>query len=146
MPLARAVAENGTSDPAIQTLLVVEDEVLIRSTVAEFLREAGYRVFEAVDVAEAKAVLSTGTSIDLVFSDVTMPGGENGFALADWIRQHHPHVLVLLASGFADTAKKGSTRSADVPLLPKPYAVDLLLERIRRLLGQAQSGGSSGSR
>lgn len=144
MPLARAVAETGSPDPPVQTILVVEDEVLIRSTVAEFLREAGYRVSEAMNVAEAKVVLSAGTAIDLVFSDVTMPG-ENGFALAGWIRQHHPHVLVLLTSGFADVARAGRGRFADIPLLPKPYLPDRVLEQIRKLLGQAESGGSSGA-
>lgn len=144
MSLARAVAESGSSDPPIQTILVVEDEVLIRSTVAEFLRDTGYRVFEAVDVAEAKVVLSAGTPVDLVFSDVKMPGSENGFELAGWIRQHYAHIVVLLTSGFADLGRADAARFTDIPLLPKPYVLDRVLEQIRKLLGQAQSGGSSG--
>ena len=137
-----AAAANGTPDPPTRTILVVEDEVLIRCTVAEFLRDAGYRVFEAVNAAEAKAILSAGASVDLVFSDVTMPGDENGFALAGWIRQNYPHVLVLLTSGFADLANNSGTYPTDIPLLPKPYAVDRVLDQVSRLLGRAQSGGS----
>ena len=143
--MAMAAAANGTPNPPVQTILVVEDEVLIRSTVAEFLREAGYRVLEAVNAAEAKVIVSAGTSVDLVFSDVTMPGDENGFGLADWLRQHYAHILVLLTSGFADPAANSGARVADIPLLPKPYAVDRVLEQIGKLLGRAQSGGCAGA-
>jgi CheY-like chemotaxis protein len=74
--------ETRSSDQSIQTILVVEDEVLIRLPLAEYLRDCGYSVFEASNVAEAKAVLDADTPVDLVFSDVNMPGNENGFALA----------------------------------------------------------------
>jgi CheY-like chemotaxis protein len=90
MSPASAAPEIGSGDESIQTILVVEDEVLIRLPLAEYLRECGYRVFEASNVAEAKAVLDADTPVDLVFSDVNMPGNENGFALAVWIRQRHP--------------------------------------------------------
>jgi DNA-binding NtrC family response regulator len=65
----------------------------------------GYRVFEGSNVAEAKAVLHADTPIDLVFSDVNMPGNPNGFALAVWIRQRHPNTKVLLTSGIAHAAE-----------------------------------------
>jgi DNA-binding NtrC family response regulator len=80
---------------------VVEDEVLIRLPLAEYLRDCGYRVFEASNVAEAKAVLDADTPVDLVFSDVNMPGNGNGFALAVWIRERHPDTKVLLTSGVS---------------------------------------------
>ena len=90
MSPANAAPEIGSSDESIQTILVVEDEVLIRLPLAEYLRDCGYRVFEASNVAEAKAVLDADTPVDLVFSDVNMPGNENGFALAVWIRHDLP--------------------------------------------------------
>jgi CheY-like chemotaxis protein len=82
MPSAKAISVTGSADEPIHTILVVEDEVLIRLPLAEYLRDCGYRVFEASNVAEAKAVLDADTPVDLVFSDVNMPGNENGFALA----------------------------------------------------------------
>ena len=64
--------------------------MLIRLPLAEYLRDCGYRVFEASNAAEAKAVVDADTPVDLVFSDVNMPGNENGFALAVWIRHDLP--------------------------------------------------------
>lgn len=88
----------------IRTILVVEDEILVRMPLAEYLRDCGYRVFEAASVAEAKAVLDADTPVDLVFSDVNLVGAENGFALASWVHQHHPATKVLLTSGVANCA------------------------------------------
>lgn len=141
MPLVRASPDNGASDPAANTILVVEDEVLIRATLAEFLRESGYRVFETVDVAEAKAVLNAGTPVDLVFSDVIMPGEENGYALARWVREHYPQMPVLLTSGFADPKDKRDL-PADIPVLHKPYVLDAVLQQIQLLLRPARAGRS----
>jgi DNA-binding response OmpR family regulator len=118
---------------------VVEDEVLIRLSLAEYLRECGYRVFEAVSVAEARAVLDADTPVDLVFSDVNLPGTENGFALATWIRQHHPDTKVLLTSGVANAAGKASDLCMDGPMLAKPYEHEGVLRRIQALLRQARS-------
>jgi CheY-like chemotaxis protein len=119
------------ADKDVRTILVAEDEELIRLLATEYFRDCGYRVFEAGNVAEAKAVLSTNMSVDLVFSDVNMPGDEDGFALAKWIRQHHPDTKVLLTSGFPQTSEK--TRDLDEPLMPKPYAYTSVLQRIQNL-------------
>jgi CheY-like chemotaxis protein len=129
-----ATSETGPSEESIQTILVVEDEVLIRLPLAEYLRDCGYRVFEASSVAEAKAVLNADTSVDLVFSDVNMPGNENGFALATWIRQRHPDTKVLLTSGIANATRKAEDLCEDGPLLAKPYSHDLVVQRIQSLL------------
>src|SRR5437868_148098 len=136
MPLARAFPSNGSSGFSTHTILLVEDEVLIRITLADFLRDSGYRVLEAADVAEAKAMLNAGTPVDLVFSDVSMPGEENGFALAKWLRAHHPRIVVLLTSGFADRA---GDRPADISVLDKPYTYDVVLQEIQRLFRNAES-------
>src|SRR5882724_3265093 len=83
----------------IATILVVENEVLIRLAVAEYLRECGFRIVEAVNAAEAIRVLQMKhTLIDLVFSDLTMPGKLDGFGLAKWVRRHRPELQVLLVS------------------------------------------------
>jgi CheY-like chemotaxis protein len=131
-----AAQETGSTDEPIQTILVVEDEVLIRLPLAEYLRECGYRVFEASSVNEAKAVLDADTPVDLVFSDVNMPRNENGFVLAIWIRQHHPNTAIMLTSGIANAAEKAGDLCTDGPLLTKPYTHDVVLQRIQNLLRQ----------
>lgn len=141
MPLPRARPENGSSDRPQRTILIVEDVAVIRATLAEFLRDADYRVLEAVNAAEAKAVLDSGTPVDLVFSDVRMPGEESGVDLALWTRQQHPGAAVLLVSGFADTAG-GRALPADIPVLRKPYILGTVLQRIRLLLREVGSGTS----
>ena len=138
MSPANAAPKIGSSDESIQTILVVEDEVLIRLPLAEYLRDCGYRVFEASNVAEAKAVLDADTPVDLVFSDVNMPGNENGFALAVWIRQRHPDTKVILTSGIANAAEKAESLCEDGPLLTKPYSYNVVLQRIQSLLRQAK--------
>jgi DNA-binding response OmpR family regulator len=138
MSPANAAPEIGSHDESIETILVVEDEVLIRLPLAEYLRDCGYRVFEASNVAEAKAVLDADTPVDLVFSDVNMPGNENGFALAVWIRQLHPNTKVILTSGIANATEKAEGLCEDGPLLAKPYSQDVVLQRIQSLLRQAK--------
>ena len=114
------------------TILVVEDETMIRMFVAEFLLDHGHTVFEAGNVAEAKAVLAN-TPVDLVFSDINMPGSENGFALEKWVRRHYPDTKVLLTSGYphgpADTA------GLLEPMILKPFHCPALLSRIEAVLG-----------
>jgi CheY-like chemotaxis protein len=115
-----------------QTILVVEDEGAIRICVAEYLQECGYRVFEAGNVAEAKVVLNSEAPVDLVFSDVNMPGGESGFDLEKWLRRYRPQTKVILTSGAPHTVEK--TKYLDEPLMPKPYGYALMLRRIQSLL------------
>jgi CheY-like chemotaxis protein len=100
--------------------------------VAEYLQDSGYCVLEASDVAEAKAALSADISVDVVFSDVNMPGAEDGFVLANWIHQHRPDTKVLLTSGFPHGNEK--TRELCEPLLAKPYSPLSMLRRIQSLL------------
>ncbi|HEX2224313.1 MAG TPA: response regulator, partial [Thermoanaerobaculia bacterium] len=92
------------------TVLVVEDEVLIRLAVAQYLRDCGWVVLEAGDAEEALTILQAAdVRVDLVFTDVQMPRALDGFGLARWIRAHRPEVRVLLTSGApaAMAAKAG---------------------------------------
>src|SRR5215510_5154846 len=115
MSIAMASQEEATRPSAI---LVVEDEILIRSAVAEFLRSAGYKVIEAANAAEAVALFASGTPIDLVFSDVTMPGVMDGFGLARWVVVHHPGIHVILTSAISHARRAGEIGAG---YLPKPY-------------------------
>ena len=138
--MAHPAAARTGSDKFVHTILVVEDEVLIRTLVAEYLRECGYQVFEAVGVTEAKAVLDADTPVDLVFTDVNLASEENGFMLASWVRQHHSGTQVLLISGIANATEKAGDLCESGPLLAKPYTPDVVLQRIQILLRQARQG------
>jgi CheY-like chemotaxis protein len=118
------------------TILIVEDEILIRLTVADYLRECGFHVLEASNADEAVRVLEAEVEVDIVFSDIQMPGSMDGFALAQWIRQHHPRVRVLLTSGLGRTTVVARDLCDESPLMPKPYDHGSLLERLKNMLGR----------
>ena len=117
-------------------MLVVEDEILVRSVATEFLRNAGYTVIEASNAAEAVAVFRTGKTIDLVFSDVEMPAPDpmDGVGIALWISQHRPGIDVILTSGKRDDARADVAQA----FLAKPYRLTQLLLCVRALLEDRQ--------
>ncbi len=123
---------------ATETILVVEDEVLIGLAIADHLRDCGYRVLEAGTVDEAIAVMKDAsakdTPVDIVFSDVQMPGGKDGTVLAQWVRANFPRVRVILTSGGVEAADIAGELCADNPLIGKPYQPETVVRRIRRLL------------
>ncbi len=126
------------ADAPLQTVLVVEDEVLIRLVIADYLRECGYRVHEAVSAEEAVAILQAlDVSIDVVFSDVEMPGGMDGFGLARWVRSNKPGIQVILTSGAERSADIAATLCEAGPLLKKPYPSQDVVDRIRQLAAKA---------
>jgi CheY-like chemotaxis protein len=126
------------ADAPLPTILVVEDEVLIRLVIAEYLRECGYRVHEAVHAEEAMAILQApDVLIDVVFSDVEMPGNMDGFGLARWVRANKPGVQVILTSGVERSADIAATLCEAGPLLSKPYPSQDVVDRIRQLASKA---------
>lgn len=114
------------------TVLVVEDDVLIRLSVADALRSAGLDVIEAATGDEALTVLASSATVDLVFTDIQMPGSTDGLALAQIARQMRPSLKIIVTSGNAPA--RPSPGLADV-FFGKPYAFDRLVERIKGLLG-----------
>jgi len=119
------------------TILVVEDEVLIRLMITEYLREFGYTVLEARNGDEAAKLLDGEGSIDVVFSDVRMPGRIDGLALAKWIARNRPEIGVLLTSAYVAPADLADSGSAVSGLLRKPYTPGEVLSRIRDLTSAA---------
>lgn len=117
------------------TVLVVEDEVLIRLAVCDYLRDCGYRVLEASSGEEARAVFVAGEAVEVVFSDVNLAGEMNGFALAAWVRERYADVRVILTSGVARVAQEAGALCAEGHFLPKPYSFEALADRIKTLLG-----------
>ena len=127
------------ADASPQTVLVVEDEVLIRLVIAEYLRECGYRVHEAVNAEEAILILQAPeVSIDIVFSDVEMPGDMDGFGLARWVRANLPEIQVILTSGAERSADIAGTLCEAGPLMKKPYHTQAVVDRIKELAAKAR--------
>ena len=128
------------SESPLHTLLVVEDDVLIRLVIADYLRECGYKVYEAVNAQEAIAMLqSPEVAVDIVFSDVQMPGDMDGFALSRWIRANKPGVQVILTSGVERSANIAATLCEAGPLLEKPYPPQNVMDRIKQLVAKTRS-------
>jgi CheY-like chemotaxis protein len=129
------VSATQDTDERRATVLLVEDELLLRWPTGEYLRDAGYRVIEAATASEAIAVLSSGTPIDLVFSDINLTEAMSGHALADWLAGHHPQVPMLLTS--ADRRELGRVAVDTLrAVLSKPYDLSAAAERIRQMLSQ----------
>ena len=134
----------GTSSESVAkpppTVLVVVDEVLVRMAVSEYLRECGYNVVETGDAHEAIEVMTSDVAVDVVFSDIAMPGSLDGFGLAQWIRRERPDIKVVLSSGAARSAKAAGELCEHGPMLAKPYRHADLERRIRALLASAPKG------
>ena len=132
-----ARTQSDDSAPASRpTVLVVEDEVLIRMAVSDYLRECGFHVVEAGSADEAIEILKSDTAVDIVFSDVNMPGKMDGFGLAQWIRRERPQLKVILTSGVTRKAKEAGSLCEDGPVLAKPYHHGDLERQIRQLLAR----------
>jgi len=129
---ARGDPHPGQEAATQATILVVEDEVLVRMFIAEQLREAGYCVIEAADAREAMEVLRHhGVYVKLVFSDVQMPGFMDGLALAKTIRSEYPLIKVVLTSGHLSHVDW----AAHDGFFPKPYRADKIIRHVKALLG-----------
>ena len=125
---------------ALQTILVLEDEPLLLDHVVDVLSECGYRVLQASNAAEALHYLTDSTcQIDLLFSDIRVPGRLNGLALAQEAQHWRPGLPVILTTGFASELLDNPAHQAFDVLL-KPYTPDTLITTIRTALKQVSSG------
>src|SRR5579859_6979510 len=120
-------------------VLVVEDEILIRLSMADAFSDAGFQVFEANHAEKAVAVLQEHASkIDVLFTDVNMPGAKDGLALAHLVKRHWPWIGLLVTSGRAMCA------TAEMPsgsqFIPKPYRARDAIESMRKLAFAAERG------
>jgi CheY-like chemotaxis protein len=118
------------------TVLVVEDDAMVRMPIAEYLRDCGYNVLEAGDAVEAIAAVRTASLVSLVFSDVRMPGPMDGFALARWLQKNHPDIPILLTSGYNSSRSLSIDVAKGVKLIEKPYSQAHVARRIQDLLEQ----------
>jgi PAS domain S-box-containing protein len=118
-----------------ETVLVVDDEPTVRMLVAEVLTDLGYTALEASDGAAGLKVLESDVRIDLLVTDVGLPGGMNGRQVADAARSLRPGLKVLFITGYAENAVLSHGHlDAGMHVLTKPFAIDLLASRIRDLI------------
>jgi len=119
----------------IETILVVEDDEEVRTTAVELLSDLGYRVLKAADAASALAIVESGIPIDLLFTDVVMPGPMRSPELARKARERLPGIGVLFTSGYTENAiVHGGRLDEGVNLLPKPYTREALARKVRHVL------------
>lgn len=151
LPRSLAPAQAGEADvPALAPrngghsaqVLVVEDEAAVRSLVVEALGEVGYGVMEAADGPSALALLKSDAAIDLVVTDVGLPG-MNGRQLVDAGRALRPGLKVLFVTGYAHEVDLGQgERGPGTELLTKPFELDVLLARVEAMIAESPARGS----
>ena len=116
-------------------VLIVDDEPAIRAVLGEYLRECGFHTHLAGDAAEAIALITTGAAIDLIFSDVRMPGALDGYGLAHWIMDNRPDLPIILATGDLGKAN-AAAQICTIECLPKPYDFDVAARTIRETIAR----------
>lgn len=127
--------ETGPIAGGTETVLVVEDDDEVRATVVEMLSDLGYRVLKAVDAQNALAVIESGVPIDMLFTDVVMPGTLKSPELARKARERLPNIAVLFTSGYTENSiVHGGKLDAGVELLSKPYTREAMARKFRHVL------------
>jgi PAS domain S-box-containing protein len=129
------VADPSAASGGTETILVAEDDEEVRATVVEILSELGYRVLKAKDAAGALSIIESGARVDLLFTDVVMPGPLKSPELAHKARERIPGLGVLFTSGYTENAIVHAGRlDAGVDLLAKPYSREALALKLRQVL------------
>jgi signal transduction histidine kinase len=136
-----ATAEAPSPTPAliggVETILVVEDEEAVRTATVDLLSTLGYRVLSSADAEQAMRLIDGGAEIDLLFTDVIMPGRVSSVELSEKVRQRQPNAKILFTSGYAEGVLSHDGKLLPgVHLLQKPYTAETLSARIRHLLRQ----------
>ncbi|MCK8784743.1 PAS domain S-box protein [Roseomonas sp. NAR14] len=132
---AEAPPEDAPAAGGGETVLVVDDEAMVRTLLVEALREHGYVVLEAGDAASGLRLLRSGTPVDLLVTDVGLPGGMNGRQFADAARVSRAGLRVLFVTGYAEKAAIGNDPlGPGMQVMTKPFALATLIGRIRQML------------
>ncbi|WP_420136969.1 histidine kinase famiy protein [Sphingomonas sp.] len=128
-----------------ETILVVEDQVDVGDYAETVLTEFGYKVLRAENANEALAVLDGAGQIDLLFSDLIMPGGMNGVMLAREVKRRRPKMAVLLTTGYAESSiERVDARGAEFELIQKPYKRSELATKVRQVIDGPTGVGTHG--
>ena len=128
----------------VEMVLVLDGEVLVRMPIAQYLRECGYRALEAANVDEAMIILQRpDIQIDVVLSDIELPGSMNGFAFTRWVHSVRPGLEVVLAASPERATHAAAELCDKGPTLKRPYEPQIVLDRIKQLLAaRGRQGGN----
>jgi PAS domain S-box-containing protein len=119
-----------------ETVLIVDDEPSVRMLVTDVLEELGYAAIEAADGVAGLKLLESDMRIDLLITDVGLPGGVNGRQMADAARRVRPKLRVLFITGYAENASIGNGRLAPgMHMMVKPFGMEMLASRIKTIIG-----------
>jgi CheY-like chemotaxis protein len=145
LPRHRGQAEGVDAAPPValaspdgrgETILVVDDEPSVRMLVVDLLEDLGYQVLDAEDGASGLALLQSAARIDLLITDVGLPG-MNGRQMADAARVGRPELKVLFITGYAETALLDNGRlGPDMAILTKPFSIDTMAQRVREMVAR----------
>ncbi|MFO1110118.1 MAG: ATP-binding protein [Bradyrhizobium sp.] len=125
-----------------ETILCVEDDPIVREFVTQQLRALGYTTIAASNAAEALTEIRDGAGIDLLFTDIVMPGKMDGWRLAELVKQLRPDIKIVCTSGYSNLSAERMVSDPAIMLLEKPYRLSALAQMIRRALeGPAQLAG-----
>ena len=129
-------ADIGTVPRGVETILIVDDNVMVLEVVREMIAELGYHALHATDASEALAILASAVPVDLLFSDVVMPNGISGIELAREARRRRPGLAVLITSGYAAANEAEDVLNGEFLSIAKPYSRGDLALHLRRALGR----------
>ena len=125
-----------------ETVLVVDDEPTVRMLVTDILQELGYNAIEASDSASGLQILQSDVRVDLLVTDVGLPGGINGRQMADAAQARRPNLLVLFITGYAENAVLSHGHlDHGMHVLTKPFSMEALASKIRSLLAPPSLSG-----
>lgn len=121
--------------PSSATLLIVDDEAPLRTLLGEMMEMLGYRILQAGDAAQALQLIQAGEHVDLLVTDVGLPGGMNGRQLADMTRAVQPGLKVLFITGYAeDSATRDGLHATGMQVMNKPFSLDAFASKVRGML------------
>jgi PAS domain S-box-containing protein len=121
-----------------EVVLIVEDQAMVRLLIVEVLNDLGYRSLETADSAAALRILESSQRIDLLISDIGLPG-LNGRQLADAARVQRPKLKILFVTGYAETAAGKSFLEPGMEIIAKPFAMEALADRVREMIQSSPS-------
>jgi CheY-like chemotaxis protein len=134
-PTFRSPADPAAGTNSSPTVLVVEDVVLVRMLICDYLRNDGFTVVEAASGDDAIEMLKASLGVDAVFADVYMPNSSiDGFGVAEWVRRNKPDIKVVLTSGV-DNGDRAAELGHHGALMAKPYDRAGVARRLRQVLG-----------
>lgn len=127
-----------------ETVLVIDDEASVRSLIVDVLSDGGYHVIEAADGPSGLKVLQSDLRIDLLITDVGLPGGMNGRQVADAARVHRPRLRILFITGYAENAAVGNgLLGQDMQVITKPFGIEAIAGKVRDMIDESDLAGAT---